>query len=221
MDMAASNNFNDMLRALVGASYKDGQVVPLSFLNGYAVSGAVRPVLVDLVKLVMLTDFTKPDTKEYLQQRYAGWRSIYVGEGCADNKHTSKSRVTYDLMKLRRVLGEDFFTVALQRGTLDVEQAGKNIRGLLSKATGKSLLDGFAQGLHLPAEPGDNELMFDGDKEVLLEIVRSCSKKGLRSRWSCLTSDMVAYIKFLENTSEDDMDDSDRAVYEQLKLWLG
>ena len=62
---------------------------------------------------------------------------------------------------------------------------------------------------------------FMNDKEVLLEIVRSCSKKGLRSRWSCLTSDMVAYIKFLENTSEDDMDDSDRAVYEQLKLWLG
>lgn len=218
--MAASNNFNDMLRALVRASYKDGQVIPLSFLNGYAVSEEVRPVLVDLVKLVMLTDFTKPDTKEFLQRRYAGCRSIYVGEGCADNKHTSKSRITYDLMKLRRVLGEDFFTVAFQRGTLDVEQAGKKIRCLLSKVTGKSLLDGFAQGLHLP-DPGDPELIFDDDIEALLDIARTCSKKGLRSRWSYMSGNMVAYIKHLEETSIDDLDDSDRAVYEQLKRWLG
>ena len=101
-----------------------------------------------------------------------------------------------------------------------MEQAGKKIRGLLSKATGKSLLDGFAQGLRLP-EPGDHEMMFDGDIDALLEIVRTCSKKGLRSKWSCLTSDMVAYIKFLETASEDDLDDSDKVVYEQLKLWLG
>lgn len=218
--MAAVNYFNDFLRQLVRASYKDGEVVQISYLGGYGVDPDLQPVLADLVKLVMLTDFTKPDTKEYLQRRYAGCRSVYGGEGCADNKHTSKSRVTYDLMKLRRWLGEDFFTLAFQSHTLDVERAGRKIAALLSKATGKSLLDGFAQGLRLP-DPGDHESVFDGDLEVLLEIVRTCSKKGLRSRWSCMTGDMVAYIKHLEDTSPDDLDDSDGAVYQQLKRWLG
>ena len=217
--MAMLNYFNDFLRQLVRVSYKDGEAVPVSHLGGYAVDEELRPVLVDLVKLVMLTDYTKADTKEYLQQRYAGCRSVYQGEGCAVNKNTSKSRINYDLMKLRRVLGEDFFTLAFQDHALDVERAGQRIGSLLTRVTSRSLLDGFAPGLSMP-ELGDHELVFDNDIKVLLEIVRTCSKKGLRSRWSCLTGDMVAYIKHLENTSEDDLDDTDREVYRQLKIWL-
>ena len=218
--MAVLNYFNDFLRQLVRVSYKGGEVVPVSHLGGYAVDEELKPILVDLVKLVMLTDYTKADTKEYLQQRYAGCRSVYQGEGCAVNKNTSKSRINYDLMKLRRVLGEDFFTLAFQDHALDVERAGQRIGGLLTRVTSRRLLDGFASGLSMP-ELGDHTQLNEAEKENMMEIVRTCSKRGLRSRWSCFTGDMVDYILHLERATPDALDDEDREVYRQLKIWLG
>lgn len=215
----AVNSFNSLLRMVCSSVYnEDKEVKEVKSIAGYALSEQAQGLLVSLVKLCMLTDYFKPDTKEYLTNKYKTIRTVSGADGCASNKHTSRSRINYDLSKLRAVLGEDSLDVIVKQYDADLTSYISKINELLKKHEHKSLLDNL-----LIKYPKTNDICREIDNDsifTLLRIARLQSKKGRLIDENELTSDMVAYVNYLEN-NKDSLRGDDLEVYQALCEWLG
>ncbi len=214
----AESNFTGLLRQCIGLMYKNETIISVESIAGYRQSEQAKEILIELIELVMQTDFTKPDTKEFLSNKYKTYRSISICNGCATNKHTSRSRISYDLSKLKGVIGEDAIKIILGSKDKDLSIYKDKIQQLLKKYKEKSLLDGFAIKI-----PQCNEMvtgLSEKDRWELARIISMSSKKSRARDEKNLTSDMIGYIKYLEG-NKGSLQGDDLDMYQTLVEWLG
>lgn len=208
--------FNTRLRMVVQSMYDQGEVVPVSHLSGgYPVPLEARPILVRLVELVMLSEYTKQDTKEFLMSRHYGMRTFITTPGCSPNRNTSRSRVQYDLTKLKAALGPDFFSVVLEGG--DLTRQAEAVDGLVKKVRGRSLLEQYT--FPLPSPTGEVTELDEQSTERLIKLTKYFSS-AQQTRWSRqFTLEMVNYIAYLESHA-DDLIGNNQITYDKLKALL-
>lgn len=214
----AVNNFNSLLRSICSSCYNEGkEVKKVEAVAGYALSGQAQGLLVSLVRLCMATDYFKPDTKEYLSNKYRSIRTVIGVDGCASNKHTSRSRINYDLSKLRAVLGEDSLNVIVKQPNADLTNYISKVNELNKRYERKSLLDGF----YIKTRSGEEMKteVSEDDFNILMEIVKYGSKKGKMLMESNLTPEFIGYIKYLEQY-EELLEDKEKERYNTLSAWL-
>lgn len=144
----AGSSFNNLLRQCVINMSIGGAVQAVSSISGYRLSERAKSLLIELVALVMNTEYFKLDTKIYLSSKYRTYRNVVNNDGCSSNNHTSRSRINYDLSKLRGVLGEDALDIIIKYSDADLTRYEEKIKALYQKYRNKSLLDGFT--LRLP-----------------------------------------------------------------------
>ena len=113
----AVNSFNSLLRHCVSARYTKNGVQTADYIAGYGLFVEAKEILKELVTLVMETEYFKPDTKKFLSDKLRSYRNVVNCSGCAKNSHTSRSRINYDLSRLRGVLGEDSIFMICNKNT--------------------------------------------------------------------------------------------------------
>lgn len=213
----ARNSFNSLLRCCVVEMYTAEGIKTVEHVAGYGLSGEAKEILAELVKLIMETEYCKPDTKEFLSSKFRSYRNSANGSGCAGNKHTSRSRINYDLLKLRVALGQDAMDIIIKQKGADLTRYKEKIQSLLLKHKQKSLLEGFTIKL-----PGCNEPIssITGDEMMsLIGLARMHSRKGIQEDEKRITANMVGYIKYLEQNQES-LQGEELECFQALSEWL-
>lgn len=213
----ASNSFNSLLRCCVSTMYTDAGVQSVEYLAGYGLSAEAKDVLKRLVLLVMETEYFKPDTKKFLSDKSKSYRNVVYSIGCASNSHTSRSRINYDLSRLRGILGEDALDIIIKQKGADLIRYKEKIQGLIVKHKQKSLLEGFTIKLpecsELVVSISENEIL------ALIGLARIHSKKGMQEDEKRITASMVGYIKYLEQNQEH-LQGDELECFQSLAEWL-
>lgn len=208
-------DFNRYLRMAVASSYQDGTVKEVERLaGGYAIPPEARPILAQLVRVVMLSDYTKPDTKEYLSTP-RGMRTIYHGKGVASNPHTSRSRIQYDLTKLKTALTISFFDRLMEGG--DLTEQAEAVERLERKARGRSLLEGYQ--FDLPSPTGELEAIDRDTLNKLMTLTRAFGSARVAYDRSKFTPDMINFLNYLENHREQ-LSQENQATYQYLRRYM-
>ncbi len=213
----SGNNFNGLLRACVSMMYSKSGIKAVDSIGGYSLSDEAKDFLKELVTLVMETDYFKPDTKAYLSSKFSTFRSSNIVDGCAENKNTSRSRINYDLSKLRCQLGDDAMEIIIKHKNTDLSRYRERIKCLWDKHKSKSLLDGFTIKI-----PECNELVSELLEEkiiTLLGLARMLSRKGIKESEKYFTPDMVGYIRYLEHNLSN-LNEEEMEYYSALAEWL-
>ena len=172
--------------------YKDGKIVEVKYVAGYTVNKEVTALLQLIVQLVMTTDWFKEETKQVLlgsSYRHSG--------NTLDNVNSVKSRITYDLSRLTKVLGADFFENVLYKQDIDVRSYTNKINELLDLNNNRSVLDLIM--IKLPEYSGKEiDYITQEDWMFLLGVFAWYSKQSVQRTEKQLTRDMVDYVKYLE-----------------------
>ncbi len=206
-------DFNQYMKAAVASMWKDGVVTEVESLNGRRVPLEARPLLKRLVHLVMDTDYTKPDTKLYLVKSY-GMRLV-GGEGCASNRNSSRSRIQYDITKLKAALGADFFDRIVEGG--DLCREAEALAKLERKARGRSLLEGYL--FPLPSPTGELEAL-DGEQLERLRRLTKLFGSARANYWrKQFTPEMLNYLNYLNNHREQ-LSEENQATYDRLREYM-
>lgn len=213
----AGNSFNSMLRYCVSAMNTKNGIQTVEHLAGYDLSEKAKEILKELVILVIQTEYFKPDTKKFLTDKFGSYRNVSYSNGCASNKHTSRSRINYDLSRLRGALGEDSLDIIIKQKGTDLTCYREKIQVLIQKHRQKSLLEGFTIKL-----PECNELVTSisvDEKLNLIGLARIHSKKGIQVDEKRITTSMVGYIKHLEQNQEH-LQGDELEYFQALAEWL-
>lgn len=213
----AGNSFNNLLRCCISAMYTENGVQTVDYLAGYGLSQEAKETLIELVTLVMETEYFKPDTKNYLSNKLSSYRNVGYSSGCAINSHTSRSRINYDLSRLRGALGEDTLDIIIKQKGADFTRYREKIQTLIQKHRQKSLLEGFTIKL-----PQYNELVTAISEDEIMNLIslaRIHSKKGMQEDEKRITANMVGYIKYLEQNQEH-LQGDELEYFQALAEWL-
>lgn len=213
----ARNSFNGLLRCCVVEMYTAEGIKTVEHVAGYGLSGEAKEILAELVKLIMETEYFKPDTKEFLSSKFRSYRNSTNNSGCAGNKHTSRSRINYDLLKLRAALRQDALDIIIRQKGADLSYYRDKIQSLLQKHRQKSLLEGFTIKL-----PEGNEIVShitDDEMTALIGLARMHSGKGIKEDEKRITTNMVGYIKYLEQNQES-LQGDELECFQTLSEWL-
>lgn len=213
----ARNSFNSLLRCCVMDMYTTKGIQTVEHLAGYGLSGEAKTILAELVKLIMETEYFKPDTKEFLSSKFRSYRNSTNSSGCAGNKHTSRSRINYDLLKLRVALGQDALDIIIKQREADLTRYKEKIQILLQKHRQKSLLEGFTIKFPKCDEPVHS--LTDDEMISLIGLARMHSKKGIQEDEKRITANMVGYIKYLEQNQES-LQGDELEYFQALSEWL-
>jgi hypothetical protein len=213
----ASNSFNSLLRCCVSAMYTENGVQTLDHIAGYGLSEEAKVILKELITLVMETEYFKPDTRSFLSGKSGIYWKVVYSSGCASNSHTSRSRINYDLSRLRGALGEDALDIIIKQKDADLTRYREKIQALIQKHRQKSLLEGFT--IKLP-ECGELVASISEDEVLtLISLARIHSKKGLKLDEKRITASMVGYIRHLEQHQEH-LQGDELEYFQTLTEWL-
>ena len=197
-------SFSEDLRSIVQSCYKNGKVIDPKdkpVVMGYGIMREdARTAARLLTELVMLTDYTKPDTKAFLFNSNASYRKIGSIDGTAANKNTARSRIQYDLLKLRSVLGEDALDVIIRNRNADLTGYINKISGLLDKCKGRPLADGVILKIKA-ADRAVNDISVD-DYNLLHTIFFQYAKKQKAKVESLINTDMSGYLRYLHENRD-------------------
>lgn len=209
------SNFNSQLRSCISEMYKKG--TKLEHISGYPLSEDASNILYELYQLIMETDYYKKDTIMFLINKYGTYRAQYDNEFCSKNKNTSRSRITYDLSKLKKLLGEDALDIIIKKQDTDLSRYKEIIHGLLEKHRNKSILDGFT--INLPKYGEVNDSLTEDELNILMDIASSHSRNSKRLAEMRMTKRMLGYMQYLEK-NKDSLTEGENNYYEDLKAWL-
>lgn len=210
------SNFNRRLRACISEMYKKGGKI--EHVTGYGLSEEASNILYELYQLIMETDYFKTDTKKFLSNKYGTYRTQYNNEFCAKNKNTSRSRITYDLSKLKKVLGEDALDVIIKQRDNIISAYKEKIHELLERNRNKSLIENFS--IKLPEYGEIYNSLTEEEVETLFHIVTTTSKTYKRTMEGLITEKMLGYILYLER-NKDKLTAEELDYYDDLKVHLG
>lgn len=189
-------NFNKYLRAVVQSMYKDGKIVEVEHVAGYSVNKEVKAILKLIVELVMTTGYFKPETKAVLLG------SSYRNSGNSlDNVNSVRSRITYNISMLTKILGADFFERVLCKQDIDISSYMTKINQLLEMNKNKSALDILQ--IKLPTCSGKEvNYISQEDWMLLLYVFVKYSKNEVQRIEKQITSGVIDYVKFLESHTD-------------------
>lgn len=211
----SKSNFNRRLGACISEMYKKGGKI--EHVSGYGLSEDASNILYELYQLIMETEYFKPDTREFLSSKYGTYRTQYNNEFCAKNKNTSRSRITYDLSKLKKVLGEDALDKIIKQRDYDLSTYKEKIHELLERNRNKSIIEGFT--IKLPKYGKIYNSLSEDEKEMLFEIALTTSKKYKRDMEKLITEEMLGYILYLEQ-NKNNLTAKEFECYDGLKACL-
>jgi len=186
-------------------------------IAGYRLSEEARELLKKIVKLVMETEYFKPDTKNFLISKSRNYRNDEFRSICAKNKHTCRSRIFYDLAKLRAALGTNAMDIIIKQPRADLTIYKDIIQDLLMKYGEKRLIDGFT--IKLPKVAAKVTSIPDEDYEILREIAKYGSKKGKMLMEFNMTPEIVGYLQYLDE-NKDKLSSKETERYNELSAWL-
>lgn len=209
------NNFNRQLRSCISEMHKKGR--KLEHISGYGLSEEASNILYELYQLIMETEYFKPDTKKFLSSKYGTYRTKYDDEFCAKNKNTSRSRITYDLSKLKKVLGEDALDIIIKQRDNDLSTYKEKIHELLERNRNKSIIEKFT--IKLPEYGKIYNSLTEEETEILFHIVTTTSKTYKRAIEGLITEKMLGYILYLEQ-NKDKLTVEESECYGSLKACL-
>ncbi len=204
--------FNSGLKDLVRRLYRDGKVQEVESIWGLSSDKEVTALSKLIVELTMCTDYFKSETKSVLQGR-----SYRMSGDASVNKNTTVSRVNYDLARLKKILGEDFFdTLMYHKKEMDFDRYTSKIQQLIGKYSRKSILDTVA--IKLP-KSSETEVKSINKKDwANLELLFTWyTKQSVHDMEKQLTGDMISYIEYLESHS-DGLDEVQRKHYDTLQF---
>lgn len=211
----ARNNFNYLLKQVVEEFH--GNEKEVRTVGGYSLSEEKRIILRMLKELVMNTNYFKEDTKIFLFSRYGTNINYNNSNGCSSNKNTSRSRINYDLLKLKSVLGGDALEIIIKSQNKDLSYYAERINDLIMKTKGKIFLEGFS--IKVPECYIESKELSQEEIENLKEIVKYGSKKYLRLLEKRMTINQVAYLRYLEK-NKDNLSGREKELHAYLMEWI-
>lgn len=210
--------FGATLKQICSVSYKDEKINIPNSVVGYPLTIEGKQIIIDLLTLAFKTEYFRHDTKIFLQNKYATYRTACLETGCADNAYTSRSRIQHDLTRLKTEVSSDFFDfVVREPDTQAIQRYSEKLQLLIAKHQIKPLREGFifkvAESDTLAKEL--NEL----DYSLLQDIAFRYSRKGKAAAQSLVSAEMVGYMDYLDFHKEH-LTDADKQRYEELKQLL-
>jgi hypothetical protein len=209
------SNFNNLLRQSISEIFKKNGKI--SSVSGYGLTEEAKDILFELKELIMETDYFNPDTKAFLSSRYGSYRNFPNNDKCAVNKHTSRSRINYDLSKLKKVLGEDALDKIIKQRDNDLSTYKDKVHELLERHRNKSIIENFT--IKLPEYGKVYDRLTEEESEILFHIVTTTSKKYKRTMEGLITEKMLGYILYLEQNN-DKLTAEEFECYDSLKECL-
>lgn len=207
-------NFNMYLRNVIRKMYVDNNIVAVNSLLGYNLSKQANEVIKPLIQLVMCTDYFKEETKIMLQGR------TYSTSGRGNvNKNTIKSRIQYDLSKLKRELGAHALRNIITNDKMDLSSYKVTINRLLLENEKKSVLELLA--IKVPVCNGNNIVNLEFEEwSQLLYLMEYYSKKTIQMMEKLFSTNYVGYIRHLE-LNENSLDEEERFKLNLLRSCVG
>ncbi|MDF2542694.1 MAG: hypothetical protein K0S47_2412 [Herbinix sp.] len=213
--MATKIKFNSYLKMVVRSLWRDGKVAEVNSIPGFGSDLEVIALSKLIVELVMTTDYFKPETKAVLQgvpYRSSGDATV--------NVHTVKSRVVFDFSRLQKILSADFFERLLYRQKdMDLSNYTSKIKKLIEENSKKSILDTMV--IKIPKGSGKEIKNIEiEDWEFLLYVITNYSKQNIHRIEKKVTEEMIDYIEYLENHT-DNLNAEQQEHYESLQKLMG
>ena len=210
-------NFNNYLKAVIQEVGNGDSRNDCNSLLGNHISNETAELLKKIAHLMMETDFTREDTKQYLSSKISSYRQVHKVDGCSQNSSTTATRKLQDIDKLKKVLSEEFFDELIVNKSIDIERYTNKVQSLIDKQSKKSLLDGLY--IKTPNCEGITTSINDEDFIILMEVIKYGSKKGKALLESNLTPELIGYIKYLEEY-KDMLEGKELEQLEMLTAWL-
>lgn len=200
-----SSKFNSDLKWLVSGFFKDGMIIEDGSILGYPPTKDQQRLCCKIAHLVLDPNgLCKADTKNYLL-------GAEVFKGNADNPNTSRSRIQYDMKKLRLLMGDQMLADICRKrdGFVQYEEQIDNI---LKKYQSRSIFDKLVLKVkHSDKAPAHVDLSAD-EKITLLELFETYGKNKVKRAEESVTLEMIRYVKYLE-------ENQDRLSGEEQEFW--
>lgn len=209
------SSFSKILRLAVSSCYseKNGVVIRNNRIGNFKVHPKSVPAWRELIKLAMETGYFKRDVKKYLQ----GQSVENISNDRMEKKATTKSRINYQLGRLKQELGEDAMLELLESSDeIVISRHKKKIHELLKEYEKKSLLDNIM--IRIPTYDGREVKSLEEDVlESMYYIIGIYAKKIVRGIEGEFTADMVAYVHYLEEQNkEEELTEEEEANFKRL-----
>lgn len=223
--MGKQTEFASKLRYLVRECYKDDGSIGISKkqLWEYKLSQGSEKVLEELVYLVMKTRYFAQEEKDFLLgESFIQIQQKLEANGRKINVNSLKSRIYYQINRLKKELGEDALEEICRTKSNDIlKHYYKKIKQLEKGVKSKSLLDNLL--LKVPEVTGERvTALEEEDAELLMHIVTYHSKAMLEIVQPYFTSEMASYLKYLESKDKKEVwSQQDKEVFSVMQRYLG
>jgi len=175
---------------------QDNNLDNMSDFCGYELSDRKKEILKAVYDLVMKSNYLKPETRAFLEGK-GSYRHCNNVAGASKNENTSRSRIYYDLSKLKKLLGEQLGTAVLQATDDELKRVEERVHKVMEKHREKSLLDGFS--IKLP-EPEIVEELTESEFKDLVAFIKLYSYKGIMRAEANISARQVGYLRYLEQS---------------------
>lgn len=210
--------FGATLKQICSDSYKNDKINIPDCVVGYRLTDEGKQLIFDLVTLIFKTEYFRHDTKVFLQNEHATYRTACLISGCADNAYTSRSRIQHDITRLKTEVSSDFFDFVVREPDIQaIQRYSEKLQLLIAKHQIKPLREGFIFKV-----PESNTLVSELDEldySLLQDIAFRYSRKGKAAAQSLVNVEMVGYMDYLTLNSQH-LSDVDKQRYEELKQLL-
>ena len=200
---------SDCLKAIIKGFYVNGSVTLDGSLKGFTEepSEDQRRICAKIAHLVMDNNgFFKDDTKYWL----SGSEDF---SDRADNKHTKRSRINYDVnIKFSKLLGSNALN-EICNGIEDFTKYERPIDDLLKKYQSRSVFDKLVFKVRHEGIKAKKVVLDDEDIVKIAEIFTTYNKERIHSVGGQLTPEIIGYIKYLEKNG-DKLEGTDKEMWE-------
>ena len=203
----------EILRVLIRKASTDGLEVG-EFICGYEITETNIVVLQDLVKLLLKTSFIWDETKDWLRG-LRSYRVLSVQTTEKINDSTVRSRIYYDINKIKRLIGTGLAVDIFQADTEKLAELHTAIKQKIKKFDENSISKLF--GIAVP-ESAVVSYLSESQKKELLLVCKHYSKnriQGVESR----IKPHIGYLRYLME-NEASLTEEQQAELEQIKQYL-
>lgn len=209
---------SEVLRAVIReAGSKEGLVVG-NYVYGNMLTEENIVVLSALYKLVMQTDYLWTESRMWL----AGMRTYRVINETVEQKEkvkpsTARSRIYYDVVKLKKLLGPGLVMEVFNADPERLEEIHTVIKKKLEKYDTNSLIKQLA--IKVPEPAGECAEITEREWDELLFICKHYARKRVEFIESKTTPRHMSYLVYLQE-HEADLPERQKEKLEQIKKYL-
>lgn len=191
----------EVLKGAIQKATNGNELKAGEYIYGYEITERVVPVLNTLVKLVVNTSYLKPETQAVLIGNKS-YRNCGTVEGAAENKNSSRSRVYYDICKLKRVLGNELIEGILKADDTTLNKINSELLSLIEKYDKNVLAKQFA--IKTPqVSQGEYHELSENEWKELYCFMKYYSKKTMAKMEERISVKQITYLNYLECHEEE------------------